>query len=260
MLQVIDKGLVRERFSRTLHSYRSNATVQNAMAVELARLICREEPSCRFGRVLEIGAGTGAFTAELLKRCRISLYVANDLVGESHRYISREIEQCRPETFRFLEGDVETLTELPDRLDLVVSNASLQWLSDLEGFFRKVAALLKPGGLFAFTTFSSGNMQELASIQQVGLAYPSSLELERFASVSFTPLLIREDRKRLEFSSPEEVLRHLSRTGVNGIARHAWTKSSYEKFLHRYRADFSSGGKVYLTYRPLYCCFRKRLS
>jgi len=260
VLQVIDKGLVRERFSRTLHSYGSNAPVQNAMAVELARLICREEPTCRFERVLEVGAGTGALTAELLKRCRISLYVANDLVGESLRYISREIEPWQPEAFRFLEGDVETLTELPDRLDLVLSNAALQWLSDLEGFFRRVSALLKPGGLFAFTTFSARNMEELSSIQKVGLAYPTALDIERFASGSFTPLLIREDRKRLEFASPEEVLRHLSRTGVNGISRHAWTKSSYERFLHRYRQEFSSGGKVYLTYNPLYCCFRKRLS
>jgi len=260
MQQGIDKQLVRERFAKALASYREHAVVQQEMALVLADMIAAAAPGRRFGRVLEVGAGTGALTAALLERCGVETYIANDLVAESCRYIAPETLRHRPRRFDFLPGDIENLDELPDGLDLVASNATVQWLSDLEGFFRKMSRCLKPGGILAFSTFSPRNMHEIASIEHAGLSYPGLDDIAALAGSCFELLSSKEEQRRIAFDSPGEVLRHIRKTGVNGLVRRSWTKGSYLRFLHAYREAYSCEEGVYLTYRPLYCCFRKQLS
>jgi malonyl-CoA O-methyltransferase len=260
MLQKIDKQLVRERFERSLTTYGTHAVVQKAMARELAEMICRESPSHSFDRVLEVGSGSGALTAELLSRCSVHAYHANDLVEESRRCLEGVLERYQVEEFHFLAGDIETLEVLPQSLDLVISSATLQWLEDLDGFFRKLSAHLRPGGMLAFSTFSTMNMQEISTIEGAGLRYYPLEELQTIAGRYFELVAGKEEEVRMEFGSPEAVLHHMRQTGVNGLHRRSWTKSRYQHFLARYRQSFSCESGVYLTYHPVYCCMKKRVS
>ncbi|MEI6651363.1 MAG: malonyl-ACP O-methyltransferase BioC [Chlorobiaceae bacterium] len=255
---VIDKQLVRERFCSTLKSYRSHAVVQKSMASELSEIICSAQPSRSFDRVLEVGVGSGALMAELLSRCTVEAYYANDLVEESRHCLLEVLDRFPVREFHFLAGDIEHLEELPLELDLVASNATLQWLDDLDGFFRNMAAHLRPGGILAFSTFSTSNMQEISAIEGVGLSYHTLGELELLAGKYFELTVSREEVQQLEFSSPEAVLHHIRRTGVNGIRRRSWTKSRYKHFIEQYRRLFSSENGVSLTYHPVFCCMKKR--
>ena len=254
----IDKQLVRERFCSTLKSYSTHAVVQKAMARELSEMICRSGQQHSFARVLEVGAGSGALMGELLSRCSVEVYYANDLVEESRHCLLEVLDRNPVQEFQFLAGDIEQLEELPSELDLVVSNATLQWFNDLDGFFRNMAAHLRPGGILAFSTFSTSNMKEISSIEGVGLSYHTLAELERLAGNYFELTLSREEVQQLEFTSPEAVLHHIRRTGVNGIQRRSWTKSRYQHFIDQYRRLFSCENGVYLTYHPVYCCMKKR--
>jgi len=256
----IDKELVRERFSRTLSSYAANAVVQKAMARELIDMICLEKQPPVFERVLEVGAGSGLLLNELFSRCTVKDYYANDLVEESLPCLRQVIARFSVEKFRFLAGDIETLDVLPASLDLVVSSATLQWLDDLDDFFRKISDHLKPGGIFAFSTFGTSNMLEIASIEDVGLSYHSLGEIEILASRYFDLISSREREQRLEFNTPEDVLHHIRKTGVNGLLRRAWTKSRYQHFIAEYHRLFSCEKGVSLTYHPLYCCMKKKIS
>ena len=256
----IDKQLVRERFCNSLKSYGSHAVVQQAMAKELANMICRSGQVNSFDRVLEVGSGSGMFMNELLKRCAVHTYFANDLVEESHHCLSEVLEHFPVEEFRFLAGDIEHIEELPCDLDLVVSNATLQWLDDLDGFFKTMAAHLKPGGMLAFSTFSTSNMLEISSIEGTGLRYHTLEELELLAGKYFELTESHEQVEQHEFSSPEAVLRHIRQTGVNGIRRRSWTKSRYQHFIDQYRLLYSCGNGVFLTYHPVFCCMKKRVS
>ena len=256
----IDKELVRQRFRRTLSSYGSNAIVQKSMAIELSEMICREKAEGPFNRVLEVGSGSGSLMAELLTRCSVKSYYANDLVEESLPCLHKVLESFPVEKFHFISGDIECRDILPSALDLVVSNATLQWLDDLDDFFRKISDHLRPGGIFAFSTFGTSNMREIASIEDVGLSYHSLGELEILASRYFELLSSREEEQRLEFSTPVDVLHHIRKTGVNGLLRRSWTKSRYQHFIAEYQRLFPCEKGVYLTYHPLYCCLKKKLS
>ncbi len=260
MHPLIDKQLVRERFCRTLRSYGSQAVVQKAMAAELSEIICREEPGRSFERVLEVGSGSGSLMAELLSRCFVKSYYANDLVEESLFALQGVLDRHPVEEFHFLAGDIECQELLPSALDLVVSNATLQWLDDLDGFFKKISDHLKPGGMLAFSTFGTSNMREISTIEGVGLSYHTLGELELLAGRYFELTVSREETLRMEFPSPEAMLHHIRSTGVNGLLRRSWTKSRYLHFIKEYRRLFSSDNGVYLTYHPLYCCMKKRSS
>ncbi len=255
----IDKELVRERFCKTLGSYGRNAAVQKTMAVELAEMVCLEEPAGKFDRVLEVGSGSGLLMAELLTRCWVTSYYANDLVEESRQCLHKVLAGSQVEEFHFIAGDIESTLKLPSGLDLVVSNATLQWLDNLDEFFRTMSAHLRPGGILAFSTFGPSNMQEISSIEDVGLSYNTLGELEILARRHFDLTFSREEEQRIEFSSPEAVLRHIRLTGVNGLQRRSWTKSRYQHFVSEYRRLFSCENGVYLTYHPLYCCLKKKL-
>lgn len=258
MHQMIDKQLVSERFRKTLLSYGSHAVVQKAMAAELSEMICLEEPDRLFDRVLEIGSGSGALMEALLSRSTVKVYYANDLVEESRSCLHEVLGRYPVEEFHFLAGDIESRAVLPLELDLVVSNATLQWLDDIDGFFRKIAYHLRPGGMLAFTTFGISNMCEISSIEGTGLCYYTLSDLEILAGRYFDLTASREDAYRVEFSSPEAVLHHIRKTGVNGLVRTSWTKSRYLDFVDRYRRLFSSENGVYLTYHPVYLCLTKK--
>ncbi|NTU67785.1 MAG: malonyl-ACP O-methyltransferase BioC [Chlorobiaceae bacterium] len=255
-----DKQLVCSRFGRSLHTYRRSAVVQGGMATRLVRLVGQAGTPAHLGRVLEVGAGSGLLTSALLVNHSAGTYFANDLVAGSREFVMQAFEGRAVGKGLFLEGDIERLDPLPGRLDLVVSNATVQWLHDLGAFFARMASSLQPGGLLAFSTFGPGNMLEIAALEGVSLAYRTPAEIGALAGEAFETICIEEEERRLEFASPEAVLRHIRQTGVNGVAGRAWTRERYQQFLQRYRDSFSSEGGVGLTYHPVYCCFRRRQS
>jgi malonyl-CoA O-methyltransferase len=253
-----DKQLVGRRFGRSLHTYRRNAVIQRKMAAELVDMIDRAGMPAHIGRLLEVGAGSGMLTSTLLSTHTAGAYFANDLVAGSRDFVMQALEGREVGECRFLHGDIESIDPLPGELDLVVSNATVQWLHDLGAFFERMGASLRPGGLLAFSTFGMGNMKEIARLESVSLPYLATAEIVALAGESFEPVSIEEEERRLEFASPEAVLRHIRETGVNGLAGVPWTRVRYEHFLSRYRASFSTGNGVTLTYHPVYCCFRRR--
>uniref|UniRef100_Q3ANZ2 Malonyl-[acyl-carrier protein] O-methyltransferase n=1 Tax=Chlorobium chlorochromatii (strain CaD3) TaxID=340177 RepID=Q3ANZ2_CHLCH len=252
MAQCVDKLLVGERFRKALATYREHAVVQHAMAEDLAAMLARHLPSSpTIKRLFEIGAGSGALMEALLHRFCIDHYFANDLVAESEGCLRPLLAPYREEAFTFLMGDIEVLAEWPSSLEVVISNATVQWLEQPAHFFQQAAKALQPHGLLLLSSFGASNMQELSSLLGVGLRYHAPDELIALASHSFDLLEVKEEQKELLFCSPEAVLHHLRCTGVNGVVRTQWTKSDYKRFLSSYRERFSTtDGKVVLTYHP----------
>ena len=109
---------------------------------DLVRRIGARAPA----RVIDLGCGTGALTATLLDRWPDATVVG---VDSSAQMLDRAARHARPPGLTFHLGDVATWT--PDRpVDVIVSNAALQWVpghSDLlPGFVRA----LTDGGWLAF--------------------------------------------------------------------------------------------------------------
>lgn len=100
-------------------------------------------------RVLEVGAGTGRFTMELLRRgARV---MAVDLSGAM---LARLRDKAGPMGATALEtrrGDIQQVA-LDGPFDLICAFSSLEYMADLDGTLRRFAALLAPGGHLLCTT------------------------------------------------------------------------------------------------------------
>ena len=57
----------------------------------------------------------------------------------------------------------------------------------------------------------------------------------------------KEEKIKLYFNSPIDVLKHLKLTGVNAIKEHKFTKSSLKEFEKKYYEQYSEDGKVYFS-------------
>ena len=255
----VDKQLVCRRFRRALPSYGRNAEVQRHMAGRLLEMVERTGGlPPQLGRVLEFGCGSAMLTARLFERCSVEEFFANDLVAESRTFVEQAVKGRHPGKLEFLPGDVEQLDPPPCDLDLALSNATVQWLHDPARFFERLASSVRPGGVVAFSTFGTENMREIAALGESSLGYRSLDDIAALAGEAFEVVEIEHELRRQEFDSPEAVLRHIRETGVNGVARRVWTRSQYRDFLQRYRASYSTGRGVALTWHPVWCCFRKR--
>lgn len=103
-------------------------------------------------RVLEIGAGTGIFTTIITRHCG-----EVEAVDISSKMLDLLDEKCRAEgitNIRTRVGDVETI-DLEGKYDVVCAFSSLAYLSDLPGFFRKLAPHVQAGGTVYFITARS---------------------------------------------------------------------------------------------------------
>lgn len=255
----IDKQLVCRRFRRALPTYRRSAEVQERMAERLLAIIERAGAlRVPEARVLEFGCGSAMLTSLLFGRTSPAAFFANDLVAESRAFVEAAVQGRPPARLEFLPGDIESIDPLPSALDLVLSNATVQWLHDPALFFEKLAAAVRPGGIVAFSTFGTENMREIARLGEASLSYRSLDEVAALAGESFEVIGLEEEFQYQQFDSPEAVLRHIRDTGVNGVSKRAWSRSRYLDFLHRYRAEYSNGAGVSLTWHPVYCCFRRR--
>jgi malonyl-CoA O-methyltransferase len=214
-------------------------------------------------RVFEVGAGSGGLTEALLSRIGVDHYYANDLVPQSAEAVAEVIKQHEGTTLDFISGDIEGCTELPREVELVVSGAALQWLDDLPSFFKQMATVLGPQGRLCFTSFGPENMREFRELEAVGLHYHSLAQLKDMASPWFDAETLVEEVQQVEFSDPQAVLRHVSKTGVNGLggqSARSWTKSRHCRFIERYRQSYPCGDGVHLTYHSLYCCMKKKVA
>ncbi len=120
-----------------------------------------------YRRALEIGAGTGYFTLNLLRAEVIEEAVATDIspgmlatLRRSARELGERVETAAAEA-----------TELPfadGEFDLVFGHAVLHHLPDLDAAFREFRRVLRPGGVLAFCGEPSRHGDRIAALPKRG--------------------------------------------------------------------------------------------
>lgn len=226
---MIDKSLVKIRFSKSMNTYDDNAVVQKKMAKRLVGMLAEK----KYNSVLEIGSSTGVLTREIAQNLEFNQYCANDIIEKSKEYINKIIPNNK-----FIAGDIEEIT-IEEKYDLIISNAALQWCNDKTGVVKKLKQRLNDGGIIAFSIFGNDNFKELKQILKIKNQMQTNLKGI-------------EEEERLFFNSPIEILRHIKLTGANALENYHFTKESLKKFEEKYRELYSENGKVFITYQPLY--------
>ena len=238
---MIDKSLVKKRFKKSLKTYDENAIVQKKMAKELISLLPKKE----YNKIFEIGCATGILTKEIEDKLIFSELYLNDIVEESKKYVQEIYKECN-----FIAGDIENI-DLNKKYNLIISNACLQWCSNIEDTLSKLINALDDGGILAISIFGEDNLKEIKSIFNIGNEISSISSMENFLNTQKI-IIKKEDKIKIDFETPMEVLKHLKYTGTNAIKEIKLTKTKLKDFEQKYKENYTQNNKVYLTYNPIY--------
>ncbi len=99
--------------------------------------------------VLEIGAGTGRFSIPLAQQT--SQVTALDISSLMLARLKEKAEAENLSNLQLVEGDYTSIRE-QERYNCVCSFSALEYIPDLEPFFKQACSCLQPGGILYFTT------------------------------------------------------------------------------------------------------------
>lgn len=237
---MMNKELIKKRFSKCITTYDENAKIQKIMAEKLFSLLERSD----FDKILEIGCGTGLLTKIAIDKLNFKSYTANDIVEDCKDLI----EKLSPE-IKFVQADIENaIKDNNNKYDLIISNAVFQWIEDIDSFISTLYEKLGPNGVLLFSTFGLENFREISFVLEKNLPYRSAKEYkEMFKDYNSS---VEEEAHILAFKTPKDILKHIQLTGVNAIDEAKWTKSDMLNFEKGYN-NFCSGRPT-LTYNPIY--------
>jgi malonyl-CoA O-methyltransferase len=239
----LDRRRVRASFERASARYEEAAVLQAQVNNELIDRLSffKLEPRV----ILDLGAGTGRGSTAL----RMSYPQAQVLACD----IAEGMLRAHPVNARPIERLCADAAHLPLKnasVDLIFSNLMLQWCDDLDAVFAEIRRVLKPDGLFAFTTFGPDTLVELRTawaaaddgvhvnlfvdmhnvgdaIVHAGLAEPV-LDVERMCVTYPDVKSLMRDLKTI---GAHNVAAGRSR-GLTGRGRFERVREAYESFRH----------------------------
>ena len=218
-----DKQKIRQRFSRAAGTYDAHAEVQRELALRLLQELpdgCGPEG---IGAILEIGCGTGRFTALLADHYPKARIVALDF-AEGMAQAARKRLEGKSNVSVLCEDGERFLAACPGFFDLICANSTLQWFDDLTAALRRIGQQLTGTGCFAGVLFGPRTFTELAQGlsevfgQEVRLpphGFPARERLEAMLG-GFSRFSVQEELRVKKYESLLDLLDHIRKTGTGG--------------------------------------------
>ncbi|HBG2718845.1 TPA: malonyl-ACP O-methyltransferase, partial [Campylobacter jejuni] len=185
--------------------YEKHAKVQDFMGLKLCEIL-KDLKISHFEKVFEFGCGRGELSKKLQNFITFDEYLKNDILDFK--------ENSNILIFDMNEISKQDLSK--EKFDLIVSNATLQWL-DLKQIIPSLRDMLNQNGILLLSTFAKQNLKEIKQSTGFGLNYFSLNELEQIFKIYFNEVKITQELVELSFDNALDVFRHLKLSGVNSL-------------------------------------------
>lgn len=249
----MDKAVITRNFSRYADTYDTYAQVQRWAASRLLAFL----PAGDFGRILEIGGGTGNYTYLLKERFKTAKIKTIDISEKMTEMASRKIKE---ERVKFIVADAETI-ELDEAFDLITSNACLQWFEDLNVSLQKYKRLLGKSGLVAFSLFGPKTFWELnmslgCLFKDPYLSAVNFIEKDKIGKIlrqNFKEVKVKEAAYKESFSRVSDFLKKIKYTGTGGSGldrKFSFSARTLRKLEEVYLQKFR---QIKVTYQVFFC-------
>lgn len=217
----LDPRAVRRAFDAASKTYASAAGIQDELRHRLLERLdlVRVEPTV----VLDLGAGLGESARSLKDRYRSAQVVALDL---SEAMLARARRQQRfLRRFHRLAADAHRLPLKAASADLVFSNLMLEWCASPDEVFCEVRRVLRPHGLFTFTTLGPDTLREVREAWRGVDAHP---HVNRFIDMHdlgdalmrarFAEPVMDVERLSVTYADVDALRRELRNTGSRNLS------------------------------------------
>jgi malonyl-CoA O-methyltransferase len=246
-------------FGRKAAAYDGCAEVQGECTAQLATRLAASGLSG--GRWADLGCGTGMFS----DACG-AIGFCGSIVGVDISFEPLVVYKIKSDGLSStIQADIDRLPFKNATFDGAVTASTLQWLDNIPDTLKNSAAILKNGGVLAFSVFVQGSFRELFSIQQqfgipVPVRCPETAEFVRaLEDAGFVDVVYETMEKTVSAPSAARVLRSISAIGSCATAAvRLLNRKEIAQFCSAYETAFGIGGTVPLTYRAIVGVCRKR--
>jgi len=212
----MDSITIKDNFSRRAGTYDNYSPAQQLAARRLSGLL----PLTGISSVIELGCGSGYYTAILKKRYPRAYLCAGDI---SAAMLKAAAARLRDNTIDLVLQDMHRVST-DKKFDLVTANACLHWSDDIDAVLRNCRALSREGAALAVSCFGPQTFYEMgASLKRLlpgaQIAAESFLPKDQLAvrlEKYFKAVRIEEYTHRENFPSLRDLLRLVRLSGVRG--------------------------------------------
>ncbi len=269
-LHKLEKSRVRQSFDAAAEHYDDVAVLQREIGERiLERLeLVRLEP----GSILDVGAGTGVCSQALGRRYKKSHIISLDLAPcmlqyarQRNGWLHKQLNKWTTKN-SYICADAEQLPIADHSVELIFSNATLQWCDDLEHTFAEFRRVLKPGGLLMFSTFGPDTLKELRQSWQVADADSSeAVHVHDFVDMhdigdamlraNLADPVMDVENFTLTYPDVYQLMRELKTLGAHNMAserRHTLTGKTRLKNMAAAYEKLRRHGTLPVTYEVVY--------
>jgi malonyl-CoA O-methyltransferase len=247
----LKKLTIRKKFSKAAGSYDSYAKVQTEVAQKLAAKLPHIQKANGSLKILELGCGTGNFTALLAERYPDAKITAIDFSQEMIAIAKQKLDNSSIE-FLCAEGEEYLENCADEHFDLIGSNGSLQWFSDHDSSLKNIARTLKQDGIFICSIFGPDSLKKLGLGLKTLFQYNGNVAAFGFPEVNtlqtildryFATRIIDQELIEKNYESTHDLLVHIKKTGTGGWHQHgapALTPSRLKQLDHWFTETYGS--------------------
>lgn len=248
-----------KRFGRIARNYQKMAVVPQEINRRLLAHLdyMRLQPEV----ILELGAATGYGMKLLRQRYPAATIVAVDstqvmltTLRKKAGWFRRPMTVC---------ADIVSLPFLPQSVDLIVANLTLNYCANLADLLVDMRRLLKPDGLLVFSLLGVDSFKEF---KQAWAAVDSQQHVENFVDMhdigdllvqaKFLDPVMEMEHLTLTYSNLTALWQELKNTGatycVKDVAKGLLGKSKFKQFLLAYEKFKQADGRYPLTLEIIY--------
>lgn len=245
---------IRSFFNRDAHQYDQVCTLQTEVGKRLFSRLDLLKPPHQM--ILDLGTGTGGLTPFIKNQYPDANILNIDFSAELLK-----INQKKNPGIQIICADAYQLPIKNQQVDMVISNLMVQWCcEDLPRLLTEISRVLKPGGLFLFSTFGPSTLFEL---KNSWLAVDNNHHTNEFIDMHhigdlllglFSNPVVESENIVLTYEKVNDLIGDLKMLGANYVANRHKGLVGKNKFhaMQTHYEQYRQDDKLPATYEVIY--------
>jgi malonyl-CoA O-methyltransferase len=236
---------IQTNFNRYANSYDKHAILQQEVAKRLFTRLDIINPKSK--KVLELGAGTGLLTKELLTK-----YNSNDILASDFAPNSLALNPA-PHKEIIDAHHIHT----KQKFDIIISNLMMQWCN-LEQVIEQIQQVANNDALVIFSTFGPLTLNELKTswakvdnFKHINNFMDMHNIADKMLSLGVSGVIAESEIITLTYEKVMDILYDLKYIGASQVDACPTTKSKLQQMMNNYE-NFRKNSKLPVSYEVVY--------